>query len=231
MKIRWDVDDATVVTVKLGGFGRSYLTAYGIKVPAKLSLRKKSDTSFILKDGRRATLSIKPQFATAAAVELRIDDRLLVETGKKPIQCSACQAIVKPNDQFCTSCGHAMPSGEDHSHQKVVKQAATAIWTLSALFAVTGMVLFFISTVAATKMAILIVYLILAAIMGALAMWARKAPLAALVVATATYCVLIVTSAILDPTTIAQGIILKIIIITLLSRGIKSALALRVSNA
>ena len=73
--------------------------------------------------------------------------------------------------------------------------------------------------------------LVLVAIMAILAVWAKKAPLAALVVATATYCVLIVTSAIVDPRTIAQGLILKIVVITLLVRGIKSALALRVSNA
>ena len=124
MKKLWDVDDTTVVTVKMGGFGRNSLTVYGVRVPAKLSLRKKSNTSFILKDGRRATLTIRPQFATAPAVELRVDGRLLVETDSKPLQCAACQTAVKPNDQFCENCGHAMPSGEDHAHQKNVKQAA-----------------------------------------------------------------------------------------------------------
>jgi hypothetical protein len=225
MKKRWDVDDTTVVTVKIGGFGRNSLTVYGVRVPAKLSLRKKSNTSFILKDGRRATLTIRPQFATAPAVELRVDGRLLVETDSKPLQCGACQTAVKPNDQFCEKCGHAMPSGEDHAHQKNVKQAARTIWTLS------GLVLYFISKSQPARSAVLIGSLVLVAIMAILAVWAKKAPLAALVVATATYCVLIVTSAIVDPRTIAQGLILKIVVITLLVRGIKSALALRVSNA
>jgi hypothetical protein len=231
MKRRWDVDDSTVVTVKVGGWGRSYLTAYGVKVAARLSLRKKSDTSFILKDGRRATLSIRPQFATAPAVELRVDNRLLVETGLKPLTCGACQAVVKTHDQFCESCGHAMPSGEDRSHMKIVKQAANTIWTLAALLLLSGIVLYLVSTAPAAKTAVLIVSMILAALMAALAIWARKAPLAALVVATATYGVLIVTNAIIDPRTIAQGLILKIVIVALLIRGIKSALALRVSNA
>ena len=231
MKKRWDVDDTTVVTVKIGGFGPNSLTVYGVRVPAKLSLRKKSNTSFILKDGRRATLAIRPQFATAPAVELRVDGRLLVETDSKPLQCSACQTAVKPNDQFCENCGHAMPSGEDHAHQKNVKQAARTIWTLSLLFLLSGLVLYFISKSQPAKSAVLIGSLVLVAIMAILAVWAKKAPLAALVVATATYCVLIVTSAIVDPRTIAQGLILKIVVITLLVRGIKSALALRVSNA
>jgi hypothetical protein len=156
---------------------------------------------------------------------------LLVETDSKPLQCSACQTAVKPNDQFCENCGHAMPSGEDHAHQKNVKQAARTIWTLSALFLLSGLVLYFLSKSQPAKSAVLIGSLVLVAIMAILAVWAKKAPLAALVVATATYCVLIVTSAIVDPRTIAQGLILKIVVITLLIRGIKSALALRVSNA
>jgi hypothetical protein len=231
MKRTWDVDDNTVVTVKVGGFGRNSLTVYGVQVPAKLSLRKKSNTSFILKDGRRATLTIKPQFATAPDVELRVDNRLLVETDAKPRQCASCQTAVKPNDQFCTNCGHPMPSGEDHAHQKNVNQAARTIWTLSALFLLSGVVMYVISNSQAAKSAGLIGSLVLVAIMALLALWAKKAHLAALVVATATNCVLIVTSAIVDPRTIAQGLILKIVVITLLVRGIKSALALRVSNA
>jgi hypothetical protein len=231
MKRRWDVDENTVVTVKVGGWGRSCLTVYGVKIAARLSLRKKSDTSFILKDGRRATLSIRPQFATSAAVELRVDNRLLVETGPKPLTCGACQAVVKTHDQFCESCGHAMPSGEDHSHQKTVKQAANTIWTLSVLLLLSGIVLSMVSKVPSAKAGVLIVSTILAGIMAALAIWARKSPLAALVVATATYGVLLVTNAIIDPTTIAQGVFVKIIIVAMLIRGIKSALALRVSNA
>ena len=231
MNRRWDVDDTTVVTVKVGGFGRNSLTVYGVQVPAKLRLRKKSNTSFILKDGRRATLTIRPQFATAPDVELRVGDRLLVETDAKPRQCGSCQTAVKPNDQFCASCGHPMPSGEDHAHQKNVKQAARTIWTLAVLFLLSGVALYFIAKSKAAKSAVLVVSLVLVAIMAILAVWAKKAPLAALVVATATYCVLIVTNAIVDPRTIGQGLILKIVVVTLLVRGIKSALALRVSNA
>ena len=78
---------------------------------------------------------------------------------------------------------------------------------------------------------VLIVNLVLAAIMAVLAWWGRRAPLAAVLLATATYAVVIVANAIADPTTIGQGIIVKIIIIVFLVKGIKAALALRASNA
>lgn len=78
---------------------------------------------------------------------------------------------------------------------------------------------------------VLIVNLVLAAIMGVLAVWGEYAPLGAVVVATATYGVVIVAGAISDPATLAQGIVVKIIIIAFLVKGIKAALALRSLNA
>lgn len=78
---------------------------------------------------------------------------------------------------------------------------------------------------------ILIVNGILAAVMAGLAVWGRRAPLPAILIATATYAVITVTNAIIDPTTIGQGVIVKFIVIGLLVRGIKAALALRTTEA
>jgi hypothetical protein len=78
---------------------------------------------------------------------------------------------------------------------------------------------------------VLAVNLILAAIMGALSLWARRSPLPAVIIATATYIVVVVANGIMDPATIAQGWIMKIIIIGFLIKGIKAALALRTANA
>lgn len=78
---------------------------------------------------------------------------------------------------------------------------------------------------------VLIVNLILAAVMGALSLWARRSPLPAVLIATATYVVVIVANAIADPATIGQGWIVKIIVIAFLFKGIKAALALRTANA
>lgn len=78
---------------------------------------------------------------------------------------------------------------------------------------------------------VLIVNLILATVMAALSLWARRSPLPAVLIATATYAVIVVANGIVDPATIGQGLLMKIIIIAFLIRGIKAALALRTANA
>jgi hypothetical protein len=78
---------------------------------------------------------------------------------------------------------------------------------------------------------VLIVNLILAVTMVALALWAKRAPLAAVLVATATYIVVIVAGGIMDPASLAQGWIIKLVIIAFLIKGIKAALALRSARA
>jgi len=77
----------------------------------------------------------------------------------------------------------------------------------------------------------LIVNLILAAIMLALALWARRSPLPAVLIAAATYVVVIAANAISDPATLGQGLVMKIIVIAFLIKGIKAALALRTASA
>ena len=264
---KWDVDDATVVVAKFGTLGRNTVTVNDRTLPLKLSLRKKNQASLILRDGRRATLSVTPQFGATPMIELRVGDRLMVETAKQPLKCAACGAAVNPNDRFCESCGKELPPAENYAHQKNLKAAARMVWYLAALFLVFGIIMFLAQKTASqnalAKIAhfapadtipnpnggapfevaklraqllwapwgVLTVNLVMTLVMAVLALWARKAPLAALLVATATYAVIIVTNAILDPRTIAQGFIVKIVVIALLVRGIKAALALRKSDA
>ena len=74
---------------------------------------------------------------------------------------------------------------------------------------------------------VLSVNLVLAAIMIGLALWARRSPLPAVLIATATYLVLIVANGIANPASIFSGWIIKLIVIAFLIKGIKAALALR----
>lgn len=78
---------------------------------------------------------------------------------------------------------------------------------------------------------VLMVNSIVAAIMLVLSIWSTRSPLPAVLIATATYVVVIVAGAIADPATLGQGVILKIIIIAFLAKGIKAALALRAAGA
>lgn len=267
MNLKWEVDDANIINAKIGIFGKTVLTVNGIVVPGRLNGRKKSELPFELSDGRDAVILVTPQFGTRPVIELRVDGQLMIESGKKPFQCSSCESTVKPNDRFCGVCGHPMPPAEHYVHRKYIKDATGAITALAALFFIFGVIMFFVTksqaanaliklngmnsnetfpksingvtyTVAALRKqliwepwGILIQNLILAAVMGGLALWGRRSPLVAVLIATAIYAVVIVTNAITNPESIGQGIYLKILTIVLLTRGIKSALALRVANA
>jgi len=77
---------------------------------------------------------------------------------------------------------------------------------------------------------VLLVNMILCAAMVGLSFWARRSPLPAVLAATATYAVVLVTNAIADPRTLGQAVIVKIIIIAFLIKGIRAALALRTAK-
>jgi len=78
---------------------------------------------------------------------------------------------------------------------------------------------------------ILVVNVILSLIMIGLSFWAKKTPLSAILVATGVYATVIVGNGIVDPKSLAQGVFIKILIISLLYKGIKAALELRKINA
>jgi putative Ca2+/H+ antiporter (TMEM165/GDT1 family) len=257
----WEIDDATIVTAKVGAFGKKTISVNGQEVH---SSRDKT-VAFALPGGRQGALSLKSNFIGAPDVDLTVNGKLAVETEKKnPIACPACKTAAKPYDQFCGKCGHAMPTAENYRAQKYVKQATGAIKVLAVLFLIFGVLMFFvIQTQADAALAklqnmdpsetwqaegrtwnvgelrkqlewepwgVLIVNLILAAIMTLLALWGRRSPLPAVLIATATYVVVIVVNGIMEPSTLTQGLIVKIIIIAFLFRGIKAALAVRASN-
>jgi predicted nucleic acid-binding Zn ribbon protein len=266
MEIRWDLDDNTVIDLRVGGFRKNRLTINENEIPVDLTLRGKNGYSFQLPDGRAATISVEPQFATRPLVELRIDGNLIAPTGKKPTLCAGCGTAVKPNDKFCSACGHEMPPAEHYVHKRYVKEATGAITLLAVLFAISGPLMYYLTqlqsqplmeklagmdpddtypekiggdiyTVSSLKAQLewepwsaLIVNLILAAIMAGLALWGRRAPLPAVLIAAATYAVVIVLNAIIEPMSLAQGILMKVLIIVFLVRGIKAALALRAAN-
>lgn len=267
MKRKWEIDENTVVETTFGAFGKKRFYVNGIEVNSWQKGKTKNEFLFSLADGRPLQIIYAQRFIGQPTIELRVVGQLMIENGKEAIKCRSCNKVAKPYDRFCTQCGQAMPDAKDHTHQKYVKEATGAIKALAVLYAIFGVVMFFISksqssdaliklqgmspesvfptpingvtyTVSALmhqilweSWSVLIVNFILAAVMGGLALWGRRAPLAAVLVATATYVVVNVTNGIIDPKSIGQGFYMKIIIIVLLVRGIKSALALRTVNA
>lgn len=264
MNLTWEIDDANVVSAKVGGFGRKMsLRVNGIDVPCPLTFRKKCEFPFELSDGRSAVILIDPQIGSRPLVRLLVENQLMVESGSGPFTCTSCKSTVRPNDRFCGACGHPMPPAEKYLHLRYVKEATRAISLLAILFLVFGIIMYFGTkaqvagaldklksmspaevfpkpingvkyTVAELRKqltwepwSVLISNLVLATIMAVLALWGKRSPLAAVLIATAIYAVVLVTNAILNPATIFQGIYLKVLTVVLLTRGIKAALALR----
>jgi len=77
MLLRWDVDDANTVTLKIGGFAKSVLTINDREIPSALKLSKKKQVAFSLADGRDATISVKPRFASMPEITLRVSGQLI----------------------------------------------------------------------------------------------------------------------------------------------------------
>jgi hypothetical protein len=77
------------------------------------------------------------------------------------------------------------------------------------------------------KYSALVLNIILGLIMFILALWSKSNALAALLVAAAVYLMVQVLNFLVDPSSIGQGLIMKILIIVFLGNGIKAALSLR----
>jgi len=263
----WQIDEATRFCVQTGLFGRATASVNGRAFPNKFNSRKKQDLRFELLDGREGSLTVRPQFASLPEIWLTVGGQRMVESGKEPPRCPQCGITGKPYDRFCTHCGHAMPSAETYTHQRNVRQATRYMLWLAVLFALSGIILFFMIhaqetralaslsgldahanypkpiqgvtyTVGALRQRILweewsplAVNAVLAVIMLVLALWGRRAPLPAILIGAATYGAVVVLNGVVNPLTLAQGFIIKLVIVAMFYRGIKAALALRSADA
>ncbi|MET3133474.1 hypothetical protein AAKU55_003764 [Oxalobacteraceae bacterium GrIS 1.11] len=266
MKRKWEVDEVTVVEANFGVFGQKIVTVNGYEVYKQRRQRVKGEIELTLPDGRTALITSRQPITGYAIVELRVNGRLMIASGKEAVKCCACGSIVKPYDQFCTKCGVTMSKAKDYTHFEYIKSATTTIWTLAALYLISGVVMFFMAkfelaetfvklqgmspealvsmndgnsyTVEALSKklmwqtwGVLIVSAILASVMGVLARWSKRAPLAAILIATAIFVVVNVANAIADPKTLGQGVVVKVFVVFFLLKGIKAALAHRTVNA
>jgi len=156
--------------------------------------------------------------------------------------CSHCNASLEENQKFCTSCGYpedgtekekavfhadrVMAHSKSKEAPKLIRKARNTLFFIAGITFLYGVVIFFIQDDPAT----LIAAALMAVIYLILGFWSQQKPLVALVLALLLYVTNIVLSLILDPETIFNGIILKVIIIVFLAKGINSALHLRKSK-
>lgn len=167
-----------------------------------------------------------------------------MEELSRPIsQCSHCSTAISIDDKFCISCG--FPEGGTEQEQskfhadriiehsktkesaKVLRNARNTLFVIAALSFLGGLFLFF----AMDDFAGLIAQIILSVIYVVLGYWSQQKPLIALVLGLLVYATTVVLMALIEPSTIYRGIIIKIFVIVYLGRGINSALHLRKTNA
>jgi hypothetical protein len=261
MKRTWQVDDATAVHASFGTFFGGSVSVNGVQVHDARRRLGKYDIAFELHDGRSAKLSVNPLSIGKPAAQLRVEGRLLSESGAQPFRCRTCATVVEPFDRYCERCGHALPSAEQRVQARHVQEATNAIKVLAVLFALSAAIDYALRANAGTALSdmaglaypvtvdgitysvgalrdhllwehwsALVINSILAAVMTGLAIWGKRAPLAAVLCGTATYAVVNVANTIRDPATIAQGLLLKLVIVLLLAKGIKAGLALRATH-
>jgi len=226
-KTIWQVDADTTVQLQMGAFGRRALSVNGTEVQRWRCTKREDSTDLVLPTSlKKAHLRISYQFLGQVTTDLRVDGRLMVRA-EDLVKCTGCGTTPKAYDTFCASCGRALAPPEDYAHIRQLKWARNSIAYLGVMFVVFGVIVSLVTK----NPTVLAINLILGAVMGALFLWSKRAPLAAIIVASGTYLVVVTTNALIDPRSLGQGLVLKILIIAALAKGVKSALALRERDA
>lgn len=158
--------------------------------------------------------------------------------------CRSCYQSVTAEDAFCEGCGYPLKGTEfeqknfmfDRSAKEIdledakekIRKAGNVLYWIAGATVLSGLILFVIGDSKngnrSENAAVLLVYLILALIYVVLASWSKKKPFAAIVSGLSLYVIVIVFSAIVDPATIVQGIVIKCIFIGYFIKGIRSAM-------
>lgn len=256
--IEWRVDPGTHVVLRNPPFSKRRVELNGQRVDGEWRSKR---FDFMLPDGRSADIRLKAD-TLSRTTELSLDGKLIPDSRfvPKDLRCPACKAEIQLLDEYCGKCGHALGTPARFMHRHSVQGATTAIRVLAALFAIFGVVMFFVmrgpteaalenlaqfeeheilepidgvtytagelrQRVVWERRGVLVVNLILATLMLVLAWWSKRRPLPAILIATAIFVVVQIAGAIVDPRTLVQGLIVKVIVIVVLVRGIKGAIS------
>ncbi|MGC4033382.1 MAG: zinc ribbon domain-containing protein [Tepidisphaeraceae bacterium] len=171
------------------------------------------------------------------------------------LSCPHCNSLYSAGSYYCEGCGKALPSKQSspvvayaprtsagqnllsEDLKKTMRKAFTALIIVAVLQTLAGPVLLFaekarmerehpemVYTVTPTGYAIVFG---IAGIFYALAIWSRWSPLPAAIAGLVVFCTLHLIEAASDPTSLAKGIILKVIIIAMLASAIKAGIQFR----
>lgn len=159
------------------------------------------------------------------------------------VYCPHCGAANLTDAAFCASCGKAVPpvagggpriitsadtaatgagrTLQSEELQKQTKKAAGALLAVAILQAVVGTIILAMAGRNVPPAGYVIIYGVAAVFLG-LYFWARKSPFPAAIVGLAVFVTLHLLEAIADPTSIRNGVIIKVIIIVVLVQAISA---------
>jgi len=152
--------------------------------------------------------------------------------------CPDCGSANNQSSKYCVACGYPV-LGTDEERKKFksnkavkkisleeydgkIKSAKTTLFVISGFTAVFGTILALVGN-EGNEVLLIVINLFLAGIYLALGFWCAKKPFAAILSGLIIYVSLIIVNGVAEPKTIAQGIIMKGIIIAYLIKGLKSA--------
>jgi hypothetical protein len=154
--------------------------------------------------------------------------------------CASCSVKISTEDTFCNNCGYPLKGTEQEQkdfltqvaineidmadYQNKIKQGGTSLYYVAGVFALGTLVDLYQTRDQENLPVIMIIDLIIVGIFVFLGGWSRKKPFAAMVSGICLYGIVILLTVIGDPVNIVRGIIFKIIIISLLVKGIRAAM-------
>jgi hypothetical protein len=167
-------------------------------------------------------------------------EEILQASVPAPVLCGACFKHVTGEDSFCDGCGYPLKGTEQEqkyfisvrdakeidleSALKKIKRAGHVLYWVAGGTLLMGLIIAFTSTVPEERANLLIVNTILAAVYAGLGFWSQKKPFAGIISGFALYMIILILNAIINPLSIASGIIIKIIFIGYFINGIRSVI-------
>jgi hypothetical protein len=141
-KIEWRVDSGTHIVLRNPPLLKRKIELNGQRVDGEWDSKR---FAFTLPGGRSAEITLKAD-TLSRTTELSLDGKLIpdVRYVPKDLRCPACKAEIQLLDEFCAKCGHALGTPARFLHRHSVQGATSAIWVLAVLYAIFGVVMFFV---------------------------------------------------------------------------------------
>ena len=143
------------------------------------------------------------------------------EPEKVPNECVSCGRELPHDKMYCSNCDKSS-TVISKKERKSIKTASRWILALCMIFIVMGTIMGLLKQ-GDERLIIFISNYFLAVVMLVLFFWGRRSPYPAIVTALCIYLVIMALNALVDPTTLIQGIIWKVFILGAFLNGIKSA--------